>query len=69
MLTEREGETGVEGAMRAMSWALWNGARDIKAGELRQHILAIFGPQVDEALQRRFMGDADHVPAALPEDK
>lgn len=44
---------GVELAYQVVVWAVFNGPGNLKAGEVRQHIRALFGSEVDAGLAER----------------
>ncbi len=41
---------GVELAYQVVAWVVFNGPGNLKAGEVRQHIRALFGSEVDAGL-------------------
>lgn len=50
---------GVTLAQQVVLWSLFNGPGTMTAGELRKHIVQIFGPEVDAELHRRYVRATD----------
>lgn len=47
-------EAGVRLAQQAVLWSMFYGDGRGRVGELREHILGVFGPEVDTELRRRY---------------
>lgn len=57
-MTPEQKQRGVDLAEKVLAWSLFEGPGDMTKGELRQHIVAIFGSEVDAALAAKFAGAA-----------
>lgn len=53
-VTPEQKQRGVDLAEQVLAWSLFEGPGDMTKGELRQHIVAIFGAEVDAALAEKF---------------
>ena len=49
-------EAGVRLAQQAVLWSMFYGDGRGRVGELREHILGVFGTEVDAELRRRYEG-------------